>query len=187
MVEAVFPTCAIFLLMTDDLMSENSAALTALISGEAHRERGGKWYFLGGSRADGLTMTPRWGHPWPDSDQMYLFGAQLGVNIPRKYQSTQSSSSSSTPQDYYVSKSCLEYAPDDCPPAYTKLRVTDVKAMMEWYPDVITLSGCVEESDGHSWLNTARLNKLIMQAYNEEEDDAGERTTGINGPAGQVK
>ena len=60
---------------------------------------------------------------------------------------------------------------------------------MEWYLFDVTnvdLSDCVEEKDGHSWLNTARLNQVIMQVFREVEDDPAQRIIGISGPAGQV-
>ena len=191
-VEAVFPICAIFLLQYGHIR-HNAATLSALISDDVHREADIRWGLIAGSMAEGLTMTPHWGHPWPDMDWMPLFGAQLKVNIPRdqlprEIQLSQNSS------PVWISKGCdgnswLEYDPEGCPPGYTKLRVLDIKALMEWNPEWdinADLSDCILEEGGQSWLNTARLNQVIMRAYNEGEDDLTQRTTSISGPAGQV-
>ena len=59
-VEAVFPICAIFLLQYGHIR-HNAATLSALISGEVHREADIRWGLIAGSMAEGLTMTPQWG------------------------------------------------------------------------------------------------------------------------------
>ena len=190
--EAVFPICPIFLLQYGQIRY-NATTLSALISGEAHREADVRWGLIAGSMAEGLTMTPQWGHPWPDMDWMPLFSAQLKVNIPRdqlpkEIQLSQNSS------PVWISKHCdgnswLEYDPEGCPPGYMKLRVLDIKALMEWNPEWninADLSDCIVEEDGQSWLNTARLNQVIIRAYNGDEDDHAEQTTSISEPAGQV-
>ena len=192
MVEAVFPTCAIFLLW-DDAVCGTAVALSALKMGEIYRQMFDEGVIIAGSMAEGLTMTPGWGHPWPDGDGMLLLGSMLGVNIPRnelprKCQSTLSSSPASTSQRCRRN-SCLDYAPEGSPPVYTKLRVTNIQGPMDrsrnWDTDP-DLSDCVEERDGHNWLNTARLNQMFMRIVNEAEDNPAERITDISGPAGQV-
>ena len=134
----------------------------------------------------------RWGHPWPDGDFMPMFGVELGVNIPKdkfpsKCQSPECSSPALTSQGCR-GNSCLEYLPEDSPPAYTKLLITDIPGLMKWGPARnvnVDLSDCVEERDGYSWLNTARLNQAIMQVFNEDGVIL-EQVTDISGPAGQV-
>ena len=192
-VEAVFPTCALLLLKDSDVC-DNEAALSALASGEAYQKIGGYWQILAGSRAEGLTMELRWGHPWSDGDLMILLGRQLGVNIPknqlpRKCQSPQSSSPTSTLQGCNC-HGCLEYAPKGCPLAYTKLRVTDTQVLMEWHPH-IDLSDCVEERGcicTNRWLKTAQLNEALQRyIYLNVFDEPDIQTTSeISGPAGQV-
>ena len=190
-VEAVFPTCAICLL-EDKIVCDNAVVQSALKSGEIYRETSDEGGIIAGSLAEGLTMENGWGHPWSDADGMVLIGAELGVNIPgdqlpRECQSTLSSSPALTSQGCR-GNSCLDYAPEGSPPAYTKLRVTDIQGLMKWNIDeeTVDLSDCVEERDGHSWLNTARLNQATMRKFNEGEDNPAERITGFSGPAAQV-
>ena len=191
MVEAVFPTCAIFL-NTCGILCDNADCLLALKSGKAHREIGPQKCFIAGSRGEGLTLETRWGHPSSDGDVMLVIGKYLGVTIPRDQrrtcQSPQRSLSASISQGCN-GNSCLEYAPENCPSGYSKLKVTDILGLMEYKS---ALFDCVEKVDDHNWLNTARLKQVIIQGYNDNyEDDPGDntvfgRTTGISGPAAQV-
>ena len=187
MVEVVFPTCAIFLL-ADERMRKNKVALSALASGEIYQSNtSDAFQLIAGSRAEGLTMHGQWGHPWPDYDAMALNGKEVGVKIPHgqlgtKYQPIENMLHSSQSQGCH-SNSCLEYMPEGCPPGYTRLLVTDVQTFMEGSPTV-DLSDCVEERDGHNWLNTARLNRVAMWNFNKNNPTT--QTTGISGPAGQV-
>ena len=187
MVEVVFPTCAIFLL-TDERVRKNKVALSALASGEIYQNKASDAVpLIAGSRAEGLTMHGQWGHPWPDYDAMALIGNRLGVKIPHcqlgtKYQPIENMLHSSLSQGCH-SNSCLEYIPEGCPPGYTRLRVRDVQALMDCDPTG-DLPNCVEERDGHNWLNTARLNQVAMWDFNEKNPTT--QTTGISGPAGQV-
>ena len=62
--------------------TKNTTALSALTSGQVHREaKWAKWSLIAGSMAESLTMSAQWGHPCPDFDWMLLLGAQLGVYI----------------------------------------------------------------------------------------------------------
>ena len=167
-VEIVFPTCAIFLLSDFDVLN-NKLALSAMMSGEEV-----EWPLTVGSMAEGLTMAHRWGHAWSDCDTMALYTDQLGVKIPHHHFSTRHQPGEYTPPSSILQgchgNGCLEYAPEGCPPAYTRFRVLDVQALMQWDPG-IDLSHCVEEEDGQNWLNTARLNEAIMWAVDKQEDD----------------
>ena len=191
-VEAVFPSCAIWLLL-DDQQSINAACMSALKSGKALREvpkhmDAKPWMLIAGSQGEGLTLQTGWGHPWPDIDMMILYGKYLGVNIPRdqltRYQSPQSSLSVTIFQGCH-SNSYLEYAPENCPPAFAKLRVMNIQELIKGYS--FDLSTCLEQRDGHIWMNTARLNQLLIWFYNTYGEKTGERDiVGVGGPAGQV-
>ena len=186
-VEVVFPICAIFLL-PDEHISNNAANMSALKSGKTYREKPENNFgtLVTGSEGEGLTLHMGWGHPWPDCDMMILFGEYLGVNIPknqfRKCQSLQSSSSEGC-----HCNSFLEYVPEGCPPAFAKIRVTDIMRLKTGNT-VTNLSRCLDLKDGHIWLNTARLCHLIMQYFNKDFGDKTPlgKSTGVSGPAGQV-
>ena len=170
--EVVFPTCAM-LLLPDNIVRHNAVTFSALKSGGVHRKLFVVLYIgvlISGSTAEGLTIHQGWGHPWPDRDCMHLLGAQFGVRIPGQQ----------SPNSH---RSCLEYAPDGCPPAYTRLQVTNKQAL-QLLPQFDT--DCVEEKDGHHWLNTRLLNKWIQQAINKGMPDPVYRNTGISGPSGEV-
>ena len=188
--ESVIPTCAMYML-SDRNVRSNTEALSVLKSGEAHRQLSSKM-LLAGSRAEGLTVDHNWGHPWPDADSMLLLGAKLGVTIPEHQapccqngpaSTATSSSTSSLPVPGDHSSSCLQYAPEGCPLAYTRLRITDLQTLL-LRPPVDT--NAVEEEDGYHWLNTRRLNERIQQLINESRPNPAHHTTSISGPAGQV-
>ena len=157
-IEAVFPTCAMYK-QCKDMEHINATALMELRLGMAHRVMHGE-AIVTGSTAEGLTVTPGWGHPWPDYDCMHMHGAQLGVTIPgqqapcSQHGPTRTSPALLTAShtcsfSCYTSNphnSCLEYAPEDCPPACTRLRVTNLQVLL-WHPGVDT--DCVEEEDDH--------------------------------------
>ena len=77
-------------------------------------------------------------------------------------------------------KSCLEYAPEGCPLAYTRIRGINIKELPPIYAEVF------EEEDGHHWLKTNRLNEQIQQCYNMVATYPATPAT-TSGPAGQVR
>ena len=83
-------------------------------------------------------------------------------------------------------QSALEYAPEGCPLAYTRLRVTDIHALRYACQDE-----CVDEEYGQQWLNTRVLNDRIQRHSTTTTDLTavpGYRyhSTDISGPAQQV-
>ena len=78
-----------------------------------------------------------------------------------------------------TNKSCLEYAPEGCPLAYTRLRGTNIKQLPPLYAE------CFEEEDGRHWLKTSFLNERLQQVYNLVVTYPGTPAT-PSGPAGQV-
>ena len=85
--------------------------------------------------------------------------------------------------------SCLEYAPEGCPLAYTRLRVTNAKPL-RLHP--LVGADCIEEEDGHYWINTRRLNERLQRAFNQIRPTSFRfntpdlHITDVSGPAGQV-
>ena len=134
-----------------------------------------------------------WGQTWPDMDSLALFQAELGVTIPvqqtpdsqHEAAAGMSSSPSASPQSLPCNchNSWLEYAPEGCSPAFTRLRVTNIQNFL-WHPWVE--ADCVEEEDGQYWLNTHHLNKRLLSALNKLEIDPNFYSSSISGPAGQV-
>ena len=200
MVEATFPSCAIVRL-PDDTVRKNLSQLSQLTSGEAYHnvDSGG---LIAGSSIEGLSMFPDWGHPWPDIDFMYLYGAWLGVSLPPRSEPgsgppRRSLASPPPSQPRFLGKghgyiqcpkgygsSCLEYAPEGCPPAYTRLRVTHKETLFEFpimNPDCIGQDG-----DGQYWLHIVNIQKVIQRRLNENETYPANLTTSISGPAGEV-
>ena len=78
-----------------------------------------------------------------------------------------------------TNKSCLEYAPEGCPLAYTRLRGINIEELPHIY------SECFGKDDGHHWLKTSHLNEQIQQCYNLVVNYPGARAI-PSGPAGQV-
>ena len=191
MLEAVFPTAAIYQL-TDHRVRLNQSTLmtlSTLLSGQVHREVGvrERWRLIAGSKAEGLCVQLQWGHEWPDIDVMYLYGAQLGVCVTQEHMATRqrhsSHTSSSSSSSGCHGDSCLEYEPEGCPPAYTRLRVTDRQALLT-HPNVD--ASCMVECDGHYWLLSTALNEAIQGDFNQAITDPAKRSTSISGPAGQA-
>ena len=167
----------------------NQSVLSDLTSGQVHHESGVRkvWVLTAGSTAEGLAVHPRWGYECPDVDIMILYGAQLGVCITQEHLSTrQHSSFNSSPSS---SSGChdnsyLEYDPEGCPPAYTRLRVTDRQALLTHR---CVDNSCMVKCDGHYWLLSTPLNVAIQRDYNQAITDPTEHSTSISGPAGQVR
>ena len=187
MLEVVFPSAAIVQL-TDSIVHNNQSVLSALTSGLAHHEAGVReeWGLLAGSTAEGLALVGQWGHEWSDFDGMYLYGAQLGVCVTQEHLATRqhhSPNTSSSSSSGCHGDSCLEYDPVGCPPAYTRLRVTDRQALLSH--DCVDES-CMEECDGHYWLLSVPLNEAILRDIDQGETDPDFLSTSISGPAGQA-
>ena len=204
MIEVAFPVCAI-IKIPDTYARDNTVSLSHLTSGVAHLSATGRgWRLIAGSTGEGLALGQSWGHERQDVDGMYLFGSELGVCLSHGDQLTQqknqvgtSSSSSSPPSSSPPSsssplsspglhgRSCLVYIPKGCHPAYTRLRVSDIHAFTA-HPCIE--ADCILESDGHHWLLPTRLNKVIQRHINQSRDpDPANRSTAINGPAGQAR
>ena len=187
MLEAVFPTAVIFQLADHDVR-DNQSHLSTLLSGQAHREAGvrGWWELIAGSRAEGLCVHRKWGHESPDQDSMVLYGAQLGVCVTHEHLATrqQYSSYTSSSSSGCHGDSCLEYEPEGCPPAYTRLRVIDHQALLTHR---CVDASCMVECDGHYWLLPTPLNKALLRDYNQATTNPAHRSTSISGPAGQVR
>ena len=190
MLEVTFPTAAIAQL-TDSIVRRNQSALSDLISGQAHHKAGviprGWWVLTAGSLAEGLAVHPGWGYEEPDVDGMFLYGAQLGVCVTQQHMSTiqhhSLNTSSSSSSSGCHGNSCLEYDPEGCPPAYTRLRVTDRQALLTHY---LVDDSCMVECDGHYWLLSTPLNVAIQRYFNQVVTDPAKHSTSISGPAGQA-
>ena len=200
MVEVTFPSCAI-VPVPDGSVRENLSQLSQLASGEAyHNVDNGA--LIAGSSVEGLSIFPAWGHPWSDIDFMYLYGAWLGVSVPTRSQPGSDiprgslASPLRTQRRYFGKKygyimcpygyaaSCLEYAPEDCPPAYTRLRVTRKEGLLG-FP--IMKSDCIEQdSDGQYWLHIVNMQKVMQRKLNANTTNPEYLTTSISGPAGEV-
>ena len=190
-IEVACPVHAICRL-SDDRVQENAAALSHLESGDALRETFVAELYAG-SRAEGLALEHGCGHPQVDFDIMRILGGQLSVSLPcsKEFKSHQSSARASPlvvstpslqgPFHTLSGNSCLEYAPESCPPAYTRLRVTDLLALKKhlWVGE----QG-MEQSDGHYWLLPMELNETLQRYWNMG-CDPDDKTTCIGGPAGQ--
>ena len=190
MLEVTFPTAVIFH-VSDDTVHNIKSILSAMRSGEAHHEAGVKvaWWLTAGSKVEGLAMRNQWGHGYSDLDCMLLYGAQLGVCVPQEHpptwQNYSSHTSPSSPSGFY-GKSCLLYDPEGCPPAFTRLRITDCQAIMA-HPYVD--DSCILECDGQHWLLSTRLNEIVQRAYNNviiHRMSPADKII-ISGPAGQAR
>ena len=185
MLEVVFPSAAIYQL--DSIVGINQSLLSALTSGLAHHKAGvrGRWGLIAGSRAEGLALVGHWGHECPDLDNMFLYGAQLGVCVTQEHLATRQhhSSNTSSSSSGCHGDSCLEFDPVGCPPAYTRLRVTDRQALLSH--DCVDDS-CMEECDGHYWLLPVPLNQAIQRDLKQAGIDPIFVSTSISGPAGQA-
>ena len=213
MLEVVFPSAAIFQLW-DSTVRHNQSILSDLTSGRAHHEAGVSrvWVLIAGSRVEGLTLEEHWGHERPDIDDMFLYGAQLGVCVTQEHLATRqhhpvsrssrllrsllslpsrlrslrqhhSPNTSSSSSSGCHGDSCLEYDPVGCPPAYTRLRVTDRQALLSHR---CVDESCMEECDGHYWLLSAPLNQAIQRDLKQAGINPALVSTSISGPAGQA-
>ena len=111
--------------------------MSQLQSGKEYRDEGYRGDLLSGSRPERLAMDDHWGHDGADWDYMDLEGGRLGVYVPGGHQSR--------------GRACLDFRPEGCPAAYTKLLVTNLSALMEYDPE---LEQSVHISGDQCWLDT---------------------------------
>ena len=162
-IEAVFPQSAICRVW-DDTLNYNKYVSSMLQNGTLYRtgrstfSSKDRCYLICGSRPEGLALEDEWGHAKPDTDFMKLFGIRLGVHVPRGQQ----------PQG----ESCLEFCPKDCPVTYTKLRVTDLHSLQQYWASESWPEECFHRSGKKDWLDTSEV-VLVMR----------HRNSIVNGPA----
>ena len=141
--EMAFPRCGVCR-VPDGSVRDNKRLMSELQSGEWYRGTGYSWdplvsgSLVSGSRAEGLAMDDHWGHDEADWDYMHLIGDRLGVYVPGGQQSR--------------GRSCLEFRPEGCPAAYTKLLVTDLPALRMYHYTWIEQG--VHISGDQCWLDT---------------------------------
>ena len=152
-IECAIPRCAVARL-ADANVRRNEAALKTLMSGESYRELESDILFVGRG-GKGIALESGWGYPEVDFDRMVLYGGPLGVHIPQGL----------TPPG----PSCLRYHPENCPPAYCKIEVTDIKKLSTktswWDPS------CICRTDGVDWLNiNASLRNIESLPFETETE-----------------
>ena len=115
--------------------------------------------------AEGLAIEEGWGHPRADEDNMVLTGGLLGVHVPQGRRP--------------AGRAALRYRPEGCPPAYCKIEVTDVHAVMgvEVIRNEQLGEECVHRSDGVNWLNTYNALRRLQCGHFPVDNTSG--------PAGQ--
>ena len=161
--EAAIPRSAIYR-MEDIYVKNNESMMSLLESGRQYSEGLG-WCFTAGSRAEGLTLQKGWGHQHADVDLMIVSGGALGVRVAGAQQPREAP--------------CLDFRPENCPPAYCKLEVSNLHGLREstvmgkpWFA-----ASCVEESDRAKWLNT---HNTVREMKNSE---SAMRFKPVSGPA----
>ena len=106
--------------------------------------------YVAGSQAEGLAVEKGWGHPDADKDNMVLYGGPLGVHLPHDLQPPECAA--------------LRYRPEGCPPAYCKIEVTDVPAIIGLEVESNGESmgkWCLRKSGGVDWLHTHNTLRTI--------------------------
>ena len=136
--EAAFPQSGI-VRVKDGMVSLNEKLTSKLQDGTAYNANH-VGILLSGSRPEGLAMDDNWGYDNTDWDFMKLYGNRLGVNVAGGQQPR--------------GESCLDYHPEGCPAAYTKLQVIDLPGLMEFPYSKDWIEGSVDRSEGHCCLNT---------------------------------
>ena len=157
--EVVYPRCGACR-VSDGRVSVIKRRMSELQSGEQYSYEVYNGHLLSGSRAEGLAMDDLWGHDKADTDCMYLYGGPIGVNVPGGQQSR--------------GKACLEFRPEGCPAAYTKLLITDLHGLKRHRKIGNWIEESAYRSGNQCWLNTYRAVR--------EMKGPGET---ISGPAGQ--
>ena len=129
--------------------------------------------FHAGSSAEGLALQGTWGHDPTDEDEMLLFGQHLGVHIPQGSQ--------------LAAECLLVYRPEDCPPGYCKLKVSDTQALEQtsvWGQQLG--ASCIQTSGNQHWLHTQNTLSRIQQAKRAVTPDPVYKFTALSGPSGQA-
>ena len=158
MLEMAFPRCGVYR-VPDVRVRWNEELMSELQSGERYRREDYSVVdLLSGSRAERLAMGYDWGHDGADWDYMQLYGGRIGVNIPGGQQSR--------------GKACLDFRPEGCPAAYSKLLITDLRGLKKY----TEIGRCVHRSGGKTWLDTYRAVRELKD-YDET----------ISGPAAQFQ
>ena len=116
---------------------------------------------LSGSRIEGIAMNDQWGHGKADIDYMKLNVGPRGVHVPGGQQSR--------------GRSCLEFRPEGCPAAYTKLLITDLHGLKEHYRSGKWIEESVYRSGDQCWLDTCRAVREMRHPFQT-----------ISGPSGQL-
>ena len=127
----------------------------------AEYEESSDMAFPSGSRAEGIALENCWGHPEADEDIMWLEGGPMGVYVPRGLQAR--------------GNSCLTYRPEGCPPAYTKLEISQLSSLKEYIAEW-WMESCVHEADGRLWLDTFNTVRAVNRSC----------VATVSGPAAQV-
>ena len=135
--------------------------MSALESGVRYREDW-DWDLTSGSRAEGLTLEDQWGYDPSDTDEMWLIGGPLGVYVTGGQQAR--------------GRSCMDFRPEGCSPAYCKLQISDLHRLKResWFDE-----NCVEESDGVTWLNTYNTVRRMKDSFAYTSGEP------VSGPASQ--
>ena len=157
--EMAFPRCGVYR-VSDERMRMNEERMSELQSGKSYRGESYRRGLLSGSRAEGLAMDNHWGHDEADWDYMWLYGGRIGVNVPGGQQSR--------------GKACLDFRPEGCPAAYSKLLITDLRGMKEHFKIGDWIEESVYRCGDQCWLDTYRA---VRGMKGDDET--------ISGPAGQ--
>ena len=140
--EMAYPRCGVCR-VEDGEVRENEGLMSDLQSGKFYRREGYSYRgLLSGSRPEGLAMDDLWGHDEADWDWMDLYGDRIGVNVPGGQQSR--------------GEACLDFRPEGCPAAYSKLLITDLRGMKEHDMIGHWIEESVYRSGDQCWLDTYR-------------------------------
>ena len=171
MLEMAFPRCGVYR-VEDWRVIDSEEVMSELQSGERYRREGSSWDpllsggLVSGSRAERLAMDDHSGHDVADRDIMHLLGDRLGVYVPGGQQSR--------------GKACLEFRPEGCPAAYTKLLVTDLPALMEYYVTEDWIEQGVHISGDQCWLDTYQALRGLQFAGDTISGPAAQSGTNDN-------
>ena len=159
MLEMAYPRCGVCRVRGVEVR-RNKLVMSELQSGKLYRGEGYSWErLLSGSRPERLAMDDDWGHDEADWDYMYLKGGGRGVNVPGGQQSR--------------GKACLDFRPEGCPAAYTKLLITDLRGLEKY----TRIGRCVHRSGGKKWLDTYRAVRGMNRSGRTISGPAAQRGT----------